>query len=98
MSRATTNENFTTARRFYFDNLQISIAPLKLSVLTASRLPAELKAIKHQISLPFIQFERAPVSIQMYVKRHLFETANFVLDDIVKVSECQIEKKIEIYK
>ena len=80
------DENYTVAKRFYFDTLNLSVAaPSRLSVITASRLLPELKAIKRALTFPLVSFERAPVSIQAYHKRHLFETVEFVLADLSKV-------------
>ncbi|XP_076807510.1 intermembrane lipid transfer protein VPS13D-like [Clavelina lepadiformis] len=79
------DENYTVAKRFYFDSLNLSVAaPSRLSVITASRLLPELKAIKRALTFPLVSFERAPVSIQAYHKRHLFETVEFVLADLSK--------------
>ena len=78
--------SYTTVKRFYFDTLQLSAAPVRLSVFTASRLSPELKAVKQTLAVPLIQFERAPVALQDYVKHHLFETLSFVMADLSKVS------------
>ena len=82
--------NQTTLKRYYFDMMRLSMEPVRLSVYTASRLTPELKAMKRAFAFPLIQFERAPVTLQDYVKYHLFETMSFVLADLSKVREIII--------
>ena len=77
--------NYMAVKRFYFDLLRLCASPVRLSVYTASRLNPELKAIKQTLAVPLIQFERAPVALQEYEQRHLFETLSFVLADLSKV-------------
>nr|CAB3267625.1 vacuolar protein sorting-associated protein 13D [Phallusia mammillata] len=78
-----------TATRFYFDTIRLSVAPMRLSVITTSRLIPELKAVKRALRFPLVQFERAPLSFQAYAKCHLFETVAFILADISKHLHAQ---------
>lgn len=41
------NEDAGPPKRYYFENLKISLPQVKLSVFTSQKLPADLKVIKH---------------------------------------------------
>lgn len=85
MTNLVDNSNHNAVKRYYFGTLRLSMAPVRLSVFTASRLTPELKALKQALAFPLIQFERAPVALQDYAKQHLFETMSFVFADLSKV-------------
>uniref|UniRef100_H2ZA64 Intermembrane lipid transfer protein VPS13-like C-terminal domain-containing protein n=1 Tax=Ciona savignyi TaxID=51511 RepID=H2ZA64_CIOSA len=74
----------TSAHRYYFEAIKLSMMPTHLSVYTASRLQPDLKAIKQSLSLTLVQFERAPVDLKPYTRNHLFETISFVIGDMTK--------------
>jgi len=83
--------------RYYFDLLQLSVAPLRLSVYTASRLPPDIRAVKQALTFSLVQFERAPVTVQAYVKSHLFETMDFIQSDLSKVRHVMQVKSERFY-
>nr|CAB3267626.1 vacuolar protein sorting-associated protein 13D [Phallusia mammillata] len=85
------DDSVATATRFYFDTIRLSAAPMRLSVITTSRLIPELKAVKRALRFSLVQFERAPVAIQAYAKRHLFETVAFILADFSKHLRDQLK-------
>ncbi|XP_077970761.1 intermembrane lipid transfer protein VPS13D-like isoform X2 [Styela clava] len=75
-----------SGKRYYFDSLIVSIQPMQLSMFTASRshMDLDLKQIKQSSSLMLIQFERAPVTMQPYERKHVFETTVFIVDEAKK--------------
>ncbi|XP_033641822.1 vacuolar protein sorting-associated protein 13D-like isoform X2 [Asterias rubens] len=72
------------AKRFFFETLKLNATEFKLSVLTSSKLPPDLKALKTQQRLFLIQFEDAPVSLDPFTRLHPFETQEFLLDAVIK--------------
>ncbi|XP_022090239.1 vacuolar protein sorting-associated protein 13D-like isoform X2 [Acanthaster planci] len=72
------------AKRYFFETLKLNATEFKLSVLTSSKLPPDLQAIKTQQRLFMIQFEDAPVSLDPFTRLHPFETQEFLLDAVVK--------------
>lgn len=57
---------------------------VKLSVMTSSKLPAQLQSIKRQLGLTLIKFEDASVDLKPFVKNHSFESSKFFLHSILK--------------
>lgn len=72
------------AKRYYFNNLKLILNQMRLSVITSSRLPADLKDIKHKMGLTLVRFADAQVELDPFVRVHPFETAQFILDAILE--------------
>lgn len=75
-------------KRYFVDFAKMNIPKIQLSVLR-DQLPDQLKEIKRSLSLTLIQFERAPVVMQPYKREHIFETLDFISDDVVLVKYFQ---------
>lgn len=72
------------AKRYYFGVIQLILDQIKLSVKTASKLPAHLQKIKRKLGLTLIKFEDAAVDLMAFDKRHLFESGQFLFNFIIK--------------
>ncbi|XP_052031847.1 LOW QUALITY PROTEIN: intermembrane lipid transfer protein VPS13D [Apodemus sylvaticus] len=79
-----TAEQGGTPTRYYFENLKISIPQIKLSVLTSSKLPLDLKALKSTLGFPLIRFEDAVINLDPFTRVHPYETKEFIINDILK--------------
>ncbi|XP_076824042.1 intermembrane lipid transfer protein VPS13D-like isoform X2 [Clavelina lepadiformis] len=95
-TRKVNRKNNSISKRLYFDALNISVAPLRLSVLTASNVPSELQALKRTLTFPLVSFEKAPVSIQAYRRSHLQETISFLFADLSKHLRNQLKGQAAI--
>lgn len=62
------------AKRYYFGDLSIVPSQIRLSVLTASKLPPNLGEIKKCLGLTLIKFEDAVINFEKFCDRHHFET------------------------
>lgn len=51
------------AKRYYFGILKININRLALSMITSSKLPSDLHAIKTAMAIPLVKFEEAKVDL-----------------------------------
>ncbi|XP_070615164.1 intermembrane lipid transfer protein VPS13D isoform X2 [Erythrolamprus reginae] len=71
-------------KRYYFENLKISIPQIKLSVFTSSKLPLDLKALKSTLGFPLVRFEDAVIDLDPYTRVHPYETKSFIVNDILK--------------
>ncbi|XP_044308193.1 vacuolar protein sorting-associated protein 13D isoform X3 [Varanus komodoensis] len=71
-------------KRYYFENLKISLPQIKLSVFTSSSLPVELKALKSSLGFPLIRFEDAVINLDPFTRVHPYETKEFIICDILK--------------
>ncbi|XP_058017026.1 intermembrane lipid transfer protein VPS13D [Ahaetulla prasina] len=71
-------------KRYYFENLKISIPQIKLSVFTSSKLPLDLKALKSTLGFPLVRFEDAVINLDPYTRVHPYETKSFIVNDILK--------------
>nr|XP_006005250.1 PREDICTED: vacuolar protein sorting-associated protein 13D [Latimeria chalumnae] len=71
-------------KRFYFENLKISLPQIKLSVYTSNKLPPDLKALKSTLGFPLICFEDAVIDLDPYTRVHPYETQEFIMNDILK--------------
>ncbi|ETE58023.1 Vacuolar protein sorting-associated protein 13D, partial [Ophiophagus hannah] len=71
-------------KRYYFENLKISIPQIKLSVFTSSKLPLDLKALKSTLGFPLVRFEDAVIDLDPYTRVHPYETKSFIINDILK--------------
>ncbi|XP_029047151.1 vacuolar protein sorting-associated protein 13D isoform X1 [Osmia bicornis bicornis] len=72
------------AKRYYFGALKIVPSQVKLSVLTTTKLPRHLQAIKRQLGLTLIKFEDATIELEPFIKKHPFESTQFLVHSIVK--------------
>ncbi|XP_074642818.1 intermembrane lipid transfer protein VPS13D-like [Tubulanus polymorphus] len=70
------------AVRYYFGILKIVTSQVIMSMLTTSKLPPDLLAIKNAFNLPLIKFEEAKVELDPFVREHPFENGQFLLDSI----------------
>ncbi|XP_010011719.1 PREDICTED: vacuolar protein sorting-associated protein 13D-like, partial [Nestor notabilis] len=71
-------------KRYYFENLKISVPQIKLSVFTSNKLPLDLKALKSTLGFPLIRFEDAVINLDPFTRVHPYETQEFILNDILK--------------
>lgn len=67
------------AKRFYFGDLQIVPSKIKLSVITASKLPPQSSEMKKRLGLTLIKFEDATIEFQKFKDKHHFETLEVYL-------------------
>ncbi|XP_055378948.1 intermembrane lipid transfer protein Vps13D [Condylostylus longicornis] len=67
------------AKRYYFENLQISPSQIRLSVITSSKLSPQLTEIKKKLGLKLIKFEDAVIDFDKFADRHHFETLDIYL-------------------
>ncbi|KZC09178.1 Vacuolar protein sorting-associated protein 13D [Dufourea novaeangliae] len=72
------------AKRYYFGALKIVPSQMKLSVLTTTKLPRHLQAIKRQLGLTLIKFEDATIELEPFIKKHPFESTQFLVHSIIK--------------
>lgn len=52
--------------------------------MTSTKLPLQLQSIKRKLGLTLIKFEDAAVELEPFIKRHPFETAQFLINSILK--------------
>ncbi|KYO48963.1 vacuolar protein sorting-associated protein 13D isoform C [Alligator mississippiensis] len=71
-------------KRYYFENLKISVPQIKLSVFTSNKLPLDLKALKSTLGFPLIRFEDAVINLDPFTRVHPYETKEFIINDILK--------------
>ncbi|XP_063173560.1 intermembrane lipid transfer protein VPS13D isoform X1 [Candoia aspera] len=71
-------------KRYYFENLKISVPQIKLSVFTSSKLPLDLKALKSTLGFPLVRFEDAVIDLDPYTRVHPYETKDFIVNDVLK--------------
>lgn len=62
------------AKRYYFGDLSIVPSQIRLSSITASKIPPHLAEIKKSLGLTLIKFEDAVVNFDKFCDRHHFET------------------------
>lgn len=62
------------AKRYYFGDLSIVPSQIRLSSITASKIPPHLAEIKKSLGLSLIRFEDAVVNFDKFTDRHHFET------------------------
>lgn len=67
------------AKRFYFGDLQIVPSEIRLSVITASKLPQQLSDMKRCLGLTLIKFENAVIKLKKFNDKHHFETLEVYL-------------------
>ncbi|XP_072305384.1 intermembrane lipid transfer protein VPS13D isoform X2 [Eucyclogobius newberryi] len=78
------NENAGPPKRYYFENLKISLPQIKLSVFTSHKLPLDLKALKGTLGFPLIRFEDAVINMYPFTRVHPYETQEIIINDILK--------------
>ncbi|XP_053136918.1 intermembrane lipid transfer protein VPS13D isoform X2 [Hemicordylus capensis] len=71
-------------KRYYFENLKISVPQIKLSVFTSSKLSLDLKALKSTLGFPLIRFEDAVINLDPFTRVHPYETKEFIVNDVLK--------------
>ncbi|CAG5986542.1 unnamed protein product [Menidia menidia] len=71
-------------KRYYFENLKISLPQVKLSVLTSHKLPPDLKALKGTLGFPLVRFEDAVINMYPFTRVHPYETQEIIINDILK--------------
>ena len=57
------------SKQLYFEEFQISDIELRVSMLTASQLPADLKRIKRRLGIPLVKFE-SPILLDGFYQCH----------------------------
>ncbi|KAM4737865.1 intermembrane lipid transfer protein VPS13D isoform 3-T3 [Anableps anableps] len=78
------SEDTAPRKRYYFENLKISLPQIKLSVLPSHKLPADLKALKGTLGFPLIRFEDAVINMYPFTRVHPYETQEIIINDILK--------------
>ncbi|XP_072222806.1 intermembrane lipid transfer protein VPS13D isoform X2 [Leuresthes tenuis] len=71
-------------KRYYFENLKISLPQVKLSVFTSHKLPPDLKALKGTLGFPLVRFEDAVINMYPFTRVHPYETQEIIINDILK--------------
>ncbi|XP_012530446.2 vacuolar protein sorting-associated protein 13D isoform X2 [Monomorium pharaonis] len=72
------------AKRYYFGALKLVPNQVKLSVLTTMKLSHHLQAVKRKLGLTLINFENATIELEPFVKKHPFESSQFLIHSIIK--------------
>ncbi|KAM7412373.1 hypothetical protein PAMA_022044 [Pampus argenteus] len=78
------NEESGPPKRYYFENLKISLPQVKLSVFTSHKLPVDLKALKGTLGFPLVRFEDAVINMYPFTRVHPYETQEIIINDILK--------------
>ncbi|CAL8369136.1 unnamed protein product [Lota lota] len=78
------SEDLSNPKRYYFENLKISLPQVKLSVFTSNKLPPDLKALKSTLGIPLVRFEDAVINMYPFTRVHPYETQDIILNDILK--------------
>ncbi|XP_030623060.1 vacuolar protein sorting-associated protein 13D [Chanos chanos] len=78
------SEDVGAPKRYYFENLKISLPQIKLSVFTSHKLPPDLKALKGTLGIPLIRFEDAIINMYPFTRVHPYETQEIIINDILK--------------
>ncbi|XP_035998092.1 vacuolar protein sorting-associated protein 13D isoform X2 [Fundulus heteroclitus] len=78
------SEDTGPRKRYYFENLKISLPQIKLSVLPSHKLPPDLKALKGTLGFPLIRFEDAVINMYPFTRVHPYETQEIIINDILK--------------
>uniref|UniRef100_A0A182NBT9 UBA domain-containing protein n=1 Tax=Anopheles dirus TaxID=7168 RepID=A0A182NBT9_9DIPT len=72
----------SNVKRYYFGDLRIIPAQIRLSFVTASKLTAEFAEIKRNLGFTFIKFEDAVINFEQFAHRYHFETLDAYLSAI----------------
>ncbi|XP_037336994.2 intermembrane lipid transfer protein VPS13D isoform X1 [Pungitius pungitius] len=78
------NEDAGPPKRYYFENLKISLPQVKLSVFTSHKLPPDLKVLKGTLGFPLVRFEDAVINMYPFTRVHPYETQEIIINDILK--------------
>ncbi|KAJ8264877.1 hypothetical protein COCON_G00139760 [Conger conger] len=78
------SEDGGALKRYYFENLKISLPQVKLSVFTSHKLPVDLKALKGTLGILLIRFEDAVINMYPYTRVHPYETQEIIINDVLK--------------
>ncbi|KAM6977932.1 LOW QUALITY PROTEIN: intermembrane lipid transfer protein VPS13D [Aplochiton taeniatus] len=78
------SEDAGAPKRYYFENLKISLPQVKLSVFTSHKLPPDLKALKGTLGIPLIRFEDAVINMYPFTRVHPYETQEIIINDVLK--------------
>uniref|UniRef100_A0A3Q3XBB5 UBA domain-containing protein n=1 Tax=Mola mola TaxID=94237 RepID=A0A3Q3XBB5_MOLML len=78
------SEDAGPPKRYYFENLKISLPQVKLSVFTSHKLPPDLKVLKGTLGFPLIRFEDAIINMYPFTRVHPYETQEIIINDILK--------------
>ncbi|XP_056131507.1 intermembrane lipid transfer protein VPS13D [Lampris incognitus] len=78
------SEDAGTPKRYYFENLKISLPQVKLSVFTSNKLPPDLKALKGTLGILLVRFEDAVINMYPFTRVHPYETQEIIVNDILK--------------
>ncbi|TSM04819.1 Vacuolar protein sorting-associated protein 13D [Bagarius yarrelli] len=79
-----TSEEAGPRKRYYFENLKISLPQIKLSVFTSHKLPPDLKTLKGTLGIPLIRFEDAVINMYPFTRVHPYETQEIIINDVLK--------------
>lgn len=72
------------SKRYYFAAIKLVPSEIKLSFITSPKLSLHLQAIKRKLGLTFIKFEDATIEVEPYIRKHLFESSQFLIHSILK--------------
>uniref|UniRef100_A0A182JQ44 UBA domain-containing protein n=1 Tax=Anopheles christyi TaxID=43041 RepID=A0A182JQ44_9DIPT len=64
----------SNVKRYYFGDLRIIPAQIRLSFVTASKLTPEFAEIKRNLGFTFIKFEDAVINFEQFAHKYHFET------------------------
>lgn len=82
--RFISNVSAAHAKRYYFGILKLVPSQVELSVLTTTKLPPHLHAIKKKLGLTLIKFEDATIELEPFIRKHPFESSQFLIHSIIK--------------
>ncbi|XP_016844832.1 vacuolar protein sorting-associated protein 13D isoform X2 [Nasonia vitripennis] len=82
--RFISNVSAAHAKRYYFAALKLVPSQVELSVLTTTKLPPHLLAIKRKLGLTLIKFEDATIELEPFIRKHPFESSQFLIHSIIK--------------
>uniref|UniRef100_A0A182S744 VPS13_C domain-containing protein n=1 Tax=Anopheles maculatus TaxID=74869 RepID=A0A182S744_9DIPT len=72
----------SNVKRYYFGDLRIIPAQIRLSFVTASKLTAEFAEIKRNLGFTFIKFEDAVINFEQFAHKYHFETMDAYLSAV----------------
>ncbi|KFB49228.1 vacuolar protein sorting 13D [Anopheles sinensis] len=72
----------SNVKRYYFGDLRIIPAQIRLSFVTASKLTPEFAEIKRNLGFTFIKFEDAVINFEQFAHKYHFETMDAYLSAI----------------
>ncbi|XP_043480928.1 vacuolar protein sorting-associated protein 13D isoform X1 [Leptopilina heterotoma] len=82
--RFISNVSAAHSKRYYFGALKLVPSQVRLSVLTATKLPAHLQIIKKKLGLTLIKFEDATIDLEPFIRMHPFENKQVLMHSIIK--------------